>query len=294
MKRAKSFVSELYEDDLYSLSEIFHENTKLRRSQLRKIAAKVVRISRDPAILKALTQSYKHYPNLDRIILPEDFREDEGVSIETAILNRRSVRAFDGNRPLTLAQISKLLRFSAGITGEGNLGSGVVHRLRAAPSGGGLYPIEIYPCLLNVADARRGVYHYNVREHSLELIAEKEAETEPGQPPFSLHTPLANPAALFILTAVFKRTTYKYSHRGYRLVLIEAGHIVENCWLTATAMGLGAVALFSFIDDEVNSLLGVDGVSEAVVYAMAVGHPESAGPAAAIAPAILEGTGSHD
>jgi SagB-type dehydrogenase family enzyme len=294
VKKAKSFLSELYEDDLYSLSEIFHENTKLRPSKRREITAKVMRISRDPVILKALTQSYKHYPNLERIILPVSVREDEGVSIEAAILNRRSVRDFDKNRPLTIAQISKLLRFSAGITGEKNLGSGVVNQLRAAPSGGGLYPIEVYPCLLNVADARRGVYHYNVREHSLELIAEAEAETEPGQSPFSIYTPLANPAALFVLTSVFKRSTYKYSHRGYRLVLIEAGHIVENCWLMATAMGLGAVALFSFIDDEVNSLLGVDGVNEAVVYAIAVGHPESDGLAARVAPAIVEGAESYD
>ena len=272
MKKTKSFVNEIYSDDIYSLSEIFHENTKLRRTQMRKIAAKVLRISRDPVVLRAMSQSYKRYPNLARIALPNGF-QNEGVDVESAILNRRSTRAFDVNRPITIEQISKLLRYSSGITGTKELGSGAVHNMRAAPSGGGLYPLEIYPCLLNVEGASRGIYHYNVREHSLELLKEAEPDSRLAQPPFGIHTPLENPAALFVLTAIFKRTTFKYSDRGYRLVLIEAGHIVENLWLVATAMKLGAVALFSFLDDEVNALLGLDGVNEAVIYAAAVGNP---------------------
>lgn len=271
--KARSIATELYEDDLYSLSEIFHENTKLRPSQMRTMAARVVRISRDPFMHRALTQSYKQYPNLDRIALPPAQLEGSR-SLESAILQRRSVRDFDPGQPLALPDISKLLHLSAGITGEQDLGGGVKHQLRAAPSGGGLYPIEIYPCLLNVEGAPRGIYHYNVRQHSLEQLRELDpAGGASIEAPFGIHTPLANPAALFIFTAIFRRTTFKYSHRGYRLVLVEAGHIAENCLLTATAMGLGAVALFSFLDDEVNAMLGLDGVNEAVVYAMAVGHP---------------------
>jgi SagB-type dehydrogenase family enzyme len=271
--KAKSIVSELYEDDLYSLSEIFHENTKLRPSQMRTMAARVVRISRDPMMHRALTQSYKQYPNLDRVALPPAQLEG-GRSLESAILHRRSTREFEQARPVDLTEISKLLHFSAGITGEQDLGGGVKHHLRAAPSGGGLYPIEIYPCLLNVEGAPAGIYHYNVRQHSLELLRELDKTGAAAvEAPFGIHTPLSNPAAIFIFSAIFRRTTFKYSHRGYRLVLVEAGHIAENCWLTAASMGLGAVALFSFLDDEVNALLGLDGVNEAVVYAMAVGHP---------------------
>jgi SagB-type dehydrogenase family enzyme len=272
MKKTKSFLNEIYDDDIYSLSEIFHENTKLRRSQMRKMATKVLRISRDPVVLRAMSQSFKRYPNLDRVAMPKPL-QNEGVEVEAAILGRRSTRAFDVTRPITIEQVSKLLHFSSGITGQKEIGSGITHNMRAAPSGGGLYPLEVYPCLLNIEGANRGIYHYNVKEHSLELLKEAEAGSEPAQPPFGIHTPLENPAAIFVLTAVFRRTTFKYSDRGYRLILIEAGHIVENFWLVATAMKLGAVALFSFLDDEVNTVLGLDGVNEAVVYAVAVGNP---------------------
>jgi SagB-type dehydrogenase family enzyme len=274
VKKTRSFLNEIYDDNIFSLSEIFHENTKLRRSQMRKMATKVLRISRDPVVLRAMTQSFKRYPNLDRISMPKPFR-NEGVDVETAILGRRSTREFDPTRPITIEQISKLLHFSSGITGQKEIGPGIVHNRRAAPSGGGLYPLEIYPCLLNVEGANSGIYHYNVKEHSLEFLK----ESEPGQPPFGVHTPLENPAAIFLLTAIFRRTTFKYSDRGYRLVLIEAGHVVENFWLVATAMKLGAVGLFSFLDDEVNTTLGLDGVNEAVIYAVAVGHPVTAVPA---------------
>ena len=289
MSRAKAFLNELYEDDVNSLSEIFHENTKLRRHQLREMAMRIMRISRDPVVLRAMTQSYKSYPSLDRISLPQDPRK-EGVDLEDAILKRRSVRTFDKSRPLRVGQIAKLLRFSAGITSQKHVGGNIMQSLRAAPSGGGLYPIEIYPCLINVEDAATGVYHYNVREHSLELV--KPAGWDPDSTilPFSINTPLDNPAALFVLTAIFKRTTFKYSHRGYRLVMIEAGHIVQNIWLMASAMGLGCCGLFSFVDDEVNELLGLDGVNEAVIYVVSVGNRLTA-PAVA-APA--EGASQND
>ena len=274
MKKTRSFLNEIYDDNIFSLSEIFHENTKLRRSQMRKMATKVLRISRDPIVLRAMTQSFKRYPNLDRISMPKPFH-NEGIDVETAILSRRSTREFDPTRPITIEQISKLLHLSSGITGQKEIGPGIIHNRRAAPSGGGLYPLEIYPCLLNVEGANSGIYHYNVKEHSLEFLK----ESEPAQAPFGIHTPLENPAAIFLLTAIFRRTTFKYSDRGYRLVLIEAGHVVENFWLVATAMKLGAVGLFSFLDDEVNTTLGLDGVNEAVIYAVAVGNPVTAAPA---------------
>jgi SagB-type dehydrogenase family enzyme len=270
VNNGKSFLNELYEDDVNSLSEIFHENTKLRRHQIPEMAARVMKISRDPSTLKAMTLSFKSYRNVDRVELPAQFSA-EGVQLEDAILRRRSVRSFDTSRPVRIEQVAKLLYYCSGITGQRSVGGGITLRVRAAPSGGGLYPIELYPCLLNIEGAANGIYHYNTREHSLELIKELE-QSHPGLKPFSIYTPLDGPAAMFVMTAVFKRTTYKYSNRGYRLVLIEAGHIAQNIWLMATAMNLGAVGVFSFVDDEVNELLGVDGVNEAVIYVVSVGN----------------------
>ena len=79
------------------------------------------------------------------------------------------------------------------------------------------------------------------------------------------------------LTMILQRMRFKYQDRAYRYGLIEAGHIGENLYLAATSMGLGACAVGAFMDDDMNALLGVDGVEEAIVYMLALGKPRTTG-----------------
>jgi SagB-type dehydrogenase family enzyme len=76
---------------------------------------------------------------------------------------------------------------------------------------------------------------------------------------------------------ILQRMRFKYQDRAYRYGLIEAGHIGENLYLAATSMGLGACAVGAFMDDDMNALLGVDGVEEAIVYMLALGKPRATG-----------------
>ena len=55
---------------------------------------------------------------------------------------------------------------------------------------------------------------------------------------------------------VDRRTGHKYRDRTYRYGLIEAGHLGQNAYLTATSAGLGACAVGAFLDDDVRSLGG--------------------------------------
>jgi SagB-type dehydrogenase family enzyme len=75
-----------------------------------------------------------------------------------------------------------------------------------------------------------------------------------------------------MLTGVFERTILKYGERGYRFVLLEVGHIAQNLCLLAEEMGLGAVCLGGFYDREVETVLGIDGTDESILYLVAVGH----------------------
>jgi SagB-type dehydrogenase family enzyme len=76
-----------------------------------------------------------------------------------------------------------------------------------------------------------------------------------------------------IMVAVFARTCRKYGERGYRFVLLDCGHVAQNLHLVATAIGLGSVGIGGFLDDELNDVLDLDGVGEAVVHTIAVGWP---------------------
>ena len=86
-------------------------------------------------------------------------------------------------------------------------------------------------------------------------------------------TTCARAPVVFAWTAIFARTTCKYGQRAYRYIYLDAGHIAENLALAAVSLGLGTCQIGALFDDEVNRLLGVDGVEESIVYMSVVGVP---------------------
>lgn len=205
---------------------------------------------------------YKTYPRTRTIPLPPDFSPG-GLGLEEAIARRRSLRDYSG-QAMSLVELSSLLYHASGITLEGS------YPLRAAPSAGALYPIEIYPVVHNVEGLAAGLYHYAVREHALELLEEGDFRQQVVQ--YAVGQEMTGRAnVVFLLTAIFQRTEWKYGVRAYRYVMIEAGHIGENIYLTATSLGLGVCAVGAFFDDDLNRLLEVDGEEEAVIYMLTVG-----------------------
>lgn len=259
--------SEEPETDLY---ELFHENTKMRRHD-RTYAARVSFISKNPDLQKKLKGCFKRYDGVPRIELPEEFPSNERT-FDKAVTDRRSVREFSGHS-LTLGETAKLLHFANGVTGELTGENGEVLRyLRTSPSGGGLYPVEMYFVPVHADDIDSGLYHYYPKDHELELLRGEEVKSEliEASPYPDI---IESAGGVVVLSGMFERSTFKYENRGYRFVLFEAGHIAQNLCLTATALGLGSVALGGFIDCEVENSLGLDGVDESVLYMVAVGSP---------------------
>ena len=84
---------------------------------------------------------------------------------------------------------------------------------------------------------------------------------------------LGEAALVWILTVRLQRVRWKYGERAYRYALLEAGHIAQNVYLAATALGLGACAVGAFLDDDLHRLLGIDGREEFALYLLAVGRP---------------------
>jgi len=184
------------------------------------------------------------------------------LTIEKAIENRRSQRDFSG-AAMSLDELSHLLRYSSGITDKR-------HGLRAAPSAGATYPIEVYAVVSNVKSLAEGIYHYLISSHELELLREGDFRNEMSRAALGERM-FKKANVILVLSAVFQRTQQRYRERAQRYIFFEAGHIAQNTCLIATSMGLGACAIGAFYDDEFNHLLELDGRNESVLYLLAAG-----------------------
>jgi len=176
--------------------------------------------------------------------------------LEQALARRRSVREFTA-QALSEPELSQLLWSAQGITHPDGL--------RAAPSAGALYPLEFYVAIAG------GFYHYDPRAHTLELHSERDLRTALYRA--SLQQDCVREApAVFVIAAVYERTERKYGRqRGPRYVHMDAGHAAENVLLQAVTLGLGAVAVAAFYDDQVQMALSLPREQQPL-YLIPVGH----------------------
>jgi SagB-type dehydrogenase family enzyme len=187
------------------------------------------------------------------------------MSVEEAMFRRRSKREYV-DKPLEVVHLSQLLWASQGIT-EPNWG------LRTAPSAGGTYPLEIYMVVGErcVKDLMAGVYRYNPKDHTIVLVASGDCRQRLSDAALN-QSPVANAPVDIVVAAVYERTTRTYGSRGVRYVDMEAGHAGQNVYLIATAMGLGAVVIGAFHDEQVQQILQLPR-DQAPLYVIPVGYP---------------------
>ena len=190
------------------------------------------------------------------------------------VSKRRSCREF-APEPIGLSELATVLEAGYGLTGLRKWPNG--HRTlgRPVPSAGGLYPLELYVLCNRVEGVAPGIHHFNALEHTLEPLSQSCVIAEIL--PDLMHQGFLEPAsALCLLTAVLPRTLRKYGTRGYRYLLIEAGHVAQNMCLRATEIGLATLCVGGFTDQRINRRLLLDGSSEAALYGLAVGHASPA------------------
>ena len=165
---------------------------------------------------------------------------------------------------MSLDELSRILYYSCGITDERN-------GLRAAPSAGATYPIEVYTMANNIENLTQGIYRYLVDSHELELVRDGDFRREMSRAALG-DKMLIQANVVLVLSAIFQRTQRRYRERALRYILFEAGHIAQNTCLIATSIGLGSCAIGAFYDDDMNRLMGFDGREESVLYIVAVGN----------------------
>ena len=119
-------------------------------------------------------------------------------------------------------------------------------------------------------DLESGLYHYNADAHQLDVVWKREFSNEDIASLFTYKW-VQDAALVLIMTAVFWRTQNKYGERGYRYILLEAGHIGQNIYLASEALTLKCCALAGTKDEQVEKLLDIDGTTESLIYAITVG-----------------------
>lgn len=256
------------EEHMSDVSEIYHENTKLRPGFEWKLEATNNEFHDESLIQvqRNIRLDYKHAPLRK---LPDSDIED--ISLRRVLRQRRSTRAYSGD-PVDLQELASVLKLGCGQIEREDSASSKKHR--TFPSGGALYPIEIYLCVLNVSELGEGLYYYVPDQHGLRELP---LETTLPDELISCFVDsvsadeIENAGVILFLTASFWRTKSKYGPRGYRLALLEAGHIIQNIQLVAASLGLISCPVAGFYDDELNDLLGVDGLNEAVIYTAFLG-----------------------
>lgn len=179
----------------------------------------------------------------ERISLPEPVLKGK-VSLEEAISKRRSKRSFKV-KELSLREISQILWAGQGVITQKN-----GFNLRTSPSAGAIYPIEI--SLVN----KNGLYHYLPQTHTLEVLGsidlrDKLCVSALGQ------GAITQAPVNIVICAIYERLEDKYPQRAVRYAQLEAGHIAQNILLEASALGLGALAVGAFVDEQVQEVLGL-------------------------------------
>ena len=179
------------------------------------------------------------------------------LSLEEVLAQRRSVREF-ADTPLTVVELGQLLWAAQGVTNPAGL--------RAAPSAGALYPLEMY------AVTREATYYYEPQGHRMSVTSAGDARPQLYAAALR-QDPVLKAPAVIVIAAVYARTAAKYgADRSPRYVHLEAGHAAQNVLLQAVALNLGAVPIGAFEDDQVKQALELP-LDQQPLYLIPVGHP---------------------
>lgn len=265
---------------IQDLAELFHENSKLRRHRLPEMVRSANLFS-TKEMLAAIARTERYIASSYYVTLPRPSAIT--TALGDCLTMRRSCREYNIKQPLSVQELATVLRYAYGVTGRLCVYSDdteeLWQNLLSVPSGGALYPLELYLVAINIDSITPGLYHYNYKKHRLDYMDQSDNHTvEDFFSCFPVHPEgiaLNTVGLLFIVTAVFWRSKAKYGERAYRYVLQESGHLAQNLCLVASALGLGSVPLAAFVDDEVNEILRIDGVDEAAVYTVVMGHPST-------------------
>ena len=190
------------------------------------------------------------------------------VSVEETLKARRTHRSFQP-RPLTLKQLSQILWGAYGVTSQ-RYGS----FLKTAPSAGALYPLDIYGVVGQggVETLAPGIYHFRPENHSVELVKQGDLRAEVARHALQQMW-MAKAPLMLVITGEYNRSSMKYGPRGVTYTHIETGHVGQNIFLQAEAIGLKAGIVGAFNNKKIIRAMGLSSSHDPLLI-MPVGYSE--------------------
>lgn len=208
------------------------------------------------------TISYKSYQGVPVVLLPQAFPSTNFFDL---VSERKSVRGAH-KAGISILDLSVILKYSCGLQDVARNADGV--KFRAQPSGGARFPLEVYVVLLKKEnEIASGVYHYGVKNHSLNTLRVCNFSSEDIASLFTYQW-ANNCSAALIITGIFHRSAMKYGERAYRYAMLEAGHIGQGVYLAGAARDVGVTGMGGTCDEALHKLLDIDGGQESLVYAL--------------------------
>lgn len=198
-------------------------------------------------------------------------------SLTSVLGARRSALSF-GRGTLNMEEITTLLHYSYGVT-KSNHPDIYPRSFRTVPSAGGIFPFDIYFWANRVEDMVRGLYHFHPLRHAVTMLKSEEL-VECMRAGYAQGELFDQAALSILLVASFERTMFKYGERGYRFILIEAGHIGQNIALCSAGLDLKSCCIGGTLDPALDAGCGLDGTAQAVVYSVLIGKGERSNDAA--------------
>ncbi|HWO19699.1 MAG TPA: SagB/ThcOx family dehydrogenase [Kofleriaceae bacterium] len=260
------------------LARWYHERSKLSRMSA---------VGRGPA-LDAATRppAFETYPAEAIVRLPDD-REPVTTPAGAALDGTRAAAPSLAPAPVTLPRLATLLHLAQGVTSVTGLPGDPFYR-RAAASSGALYPTVTHVVVGAVDGLAPGLYHYEPKEHALHLLRAGDLRGELAAAIAHPHAVARAPFSL-VLSAIYRKSAWKYEERAYRYCLLDAGHVAANAIAAAGALGLAHRPIARFDDARLGALLQIEAARQGALLVLPFGAPAEApaGPEPAFAPADL-------
>lgn len=214
----------------------------------------------------------KPYPYGARLI---DLIASEQIRLGTAslrdvIVKRESRRKFSSS-PLTLEELSFLLWATQGVRNVTSQDGQPLRSFRTVPSGGGRHALETYLVINRVIGVEPGLYRYLPIEHKLLFLNFRPDLAEKLAHACLEQTYIKESAVIFAWTTIPYRAEWRYSIVAHKMIALDAGHVCQNLYLAAEAIGAGTCAVAAYHQRPMDDLIGVDGEDEFVIYLAPVG-----------------------
>lgn len=209
-------------------------------------------------------------------LLAPDLASLNHLPFSEILKQRQTIRNFEG-KPVSLEILSTLLFVTFGLfhgpwQDLTDAGLREVGMRKTSPSGGGLHPNEAYVVIHNVPGIEPGTYHYDVERHG--LVRVNDALPDEGMAALCMGQPFGNGSAFGVfIVSYFGKMWWKYPHsRGYRVVILDAGHLSQTFQLVATSLGILTWMTANIHDVNVSKQLKLDGVHQAPLHFLTGGY----------------------